>query len=167
MKVLAFFLAALMIISLPSCKGEDKLPSCKEILYEMMESEIGLPAGNVYYMHANEGDDGYLSDYLIYALYGDGEKPVMADGWLDLAVFLPSSAHPCEMAVFLCDGEDTATDTARMLCRRLDVVRAVKHTPEYANYFESATVTVIRNYVLLVVSSDTENAIRVASKIIG
>ena len=166
MRVLAFFLIFLLIFSLPSCKKED-LSSCEAILSEMMENEVGLPAGKIYLMHANEGDENYLSDYLMFALYGDGEKPVMADGWLDLAVFLPSSDHPCEIAVFLCDCEDTATDTARMLCRRLDMIRTAKHKTEYSHYFESATVTVVRNYVLFVISSDSENAIKAASKIIG
>ena len=133
----------------------------------MMENEVGLPAGKIYLMHANEGDENYLSNYLICALYGDGEDPVMADGWLDLAIFLPSSAHPCEFAVILCDSEDTATDTARLLCRRLDAIRTAKGAGEYAKLTENATVTVIGNYALLIISSDTENAIKSASKIIG
>ena len=166
MKIIAAFLILLLPFSFVAC-GRQENTSCREILSKMTDAEVGLPSGKIYSLSAPRGDGEYLSEHLINSLYGDGSTPVMADGWLDLAIFLPSSAHPCEMAVFLCDGEDTATDTARMLCRRLDVVRTVKHTSEYANYFESATVTVIRNYVLLVVSSDTENAIRVASKIIG
>ena len=166
MRILAVFLTLLLIFSLPSCKRED-FPSCRDILSAMLENEIGLPAGRVYYLHSAKGDDSFLSDHLINALYGEGERPVMADGWLDLAIFLSLGDHPCEMAVFLCDGEDTAKDTARMLCRRLDVIRTAKSEGEYARLTENATVTVIGNYALLIISSDTENAIKSASKIIG
>jgi hypothetical protein len=69
--------------------------------------------------------------------------------------------------VILCDSEDTATDTARLLCRRLDTIRTVKGEGEFSSMIESATVTVIENFALLIISSDTENAIKSASKIIG
>ena len=132
-----------------------------------MQAEIGLPAGKTYSARAPEGDGEYISEHLINSLYGNGKKPVMADGWIDIAIFLPSSAHPCEFAVILCDSEDTATDTARLLCRRLDAIRTAKGAGEYAKLTENATVTVIGNYALLIISSDTENAIKSASKIIG
>lgn len=167
MKNITLFVILLLLFSLlPSC-AHSQNPDCREILGEMTQAEIGLPAGKIYSMRADEGDEEYISDHLINSLYGDGKLPVMADGWLDLAVFLPSSAHPCEFAVILCDSEDTATDTARLLCRRLDVIRTAKSDEKYASYLDSATVTVMRNYVLFIISSDTENALRSASKIIG
>ena len=166
MRALALFLTVLLIFSLPSCKNGD-LPSCKEILSEILENEVGLPPGRVYYLHSAKGDESFLSDHLINALYGNGESPVMAEGWLDIALFLPSSAHACEFAVILCDSEDTATDTARLLCRRLDSIRTAKGGEENAHLIKGATVTVLGNYALLIISSDTQNAIKSASKIIG
>lgn len=166
MKKTAFILILFLIFTLPSC-AERETPSCREILGELMNAEIGLPAGKTYSMTAPEGDDEYLPDALVNILYGDGERPVMADGWLDLAVFLPTSQHPCEFAVFFCNSEDTATDTARMLCRRLDLIRTAKIGGEYDTQIESATVTVMGNHVLLIISSDTQNAIRTAAKAIG
>ena len=166
MKKILSFLIILFILALPSC-AERNIPSCREVLGEIIAAEVGIPAGKVYSFTPPEGDSEHPPDSLIAVLYGNGEKPVMAGGWLDVAFFLPSSSHPCELAVFLCDSEDTAIDTARMLCCRLDTLRIAKGAEEYAHYLDKANVTVIRNYVLFLVSSDTENALKVASKIIG
>jgi hypothetical protein len=118
-------------------------------------------------MHAADGDEEHLPDKLIARLFGEGATPDVASGWLDLALFLPTTAHPCEFAVILCDSSDTATDTARLLCRRLDAIHTARSESEYARLTENATVTVIGNYAMLIISSDTENAIKSASKIIG
>ena len=165
MKIIAAFLILLLPFSFVAC-GRQENTSCREILHAMTEAEIGLPSGKIYSLSAPRGDDEYLSEHLINSLYGDGSTPVMADGWLDLALFLPTSAHPCEFAVILCDSEDTATDTARLLCRRLDAIRTVKGDGKFAHILDSATVTVIGNYAMLIISSDTPNALKTASKII-
>ena len=165
MKRIILILTLLLLFSLPSCAARE-MPTCRDILGEIMQSEIGLPAGKVYSMHAPDGDGEQLPDKLIARIFGEGTTPAVASGWLDLALFLPTSAHPCEFAVILCDSEDTATDTARMLCRRLDSIRTAKSEGEYARLAENATVTVIGNYAMLIISSDTPNAMRTAAKII-
>lgn len=166
MKILAAFFILLIPFSFVAC-GNPPKNDCCDILYAMTDAEVGLPSGRIYSMRAMRGDEEYLSEHLINSLYGEGGTPVMANGWLDLAVFLPSLDHPCEMAVFLCDSKDSANDTARMLSRRLGSLRQIKQDSEFSYYFESASVTIRGNYVLLVISSDTENAIKSASKIIG
>lgn len=166
MKKFALVLIIVITLLFPSCAERGLVP-CREVLLEMTGAEVGLPSGKIYSLSAPRGDGEYLSEHLINSLYGDGSTPVMSDGWLDLALFLPSSAHPCEMAVFLCNSRDTANDTARMLCRRLGSLRQAKGNGELSYYFESASVTVRGNYVLLVISSDTENILKVASKAIG
>lgn len=166
MKKIALILTLFVIFALSACTEREK-PSCREILGEIMLSEVGLPAGKVYSMSAPYGDSEHLPENLIARLFGEGTTPPASSGWLDLALFLPTSAHPCEFAVILCDSEDTATDTARLLCRRLDAIRTAKGNGEYSQMTENATVTVIGNYALLVISSDTQNALRTALKIIG
>lgn len=166
MRIIAAFLILLLPFSFVAC-GRQENTSCREILHAMTEAEIGLPTGKVYSMHSPDGDGEQLPDKLIARIFGEGTTPAVASGWLDLALFLSTSAHPCEFAVILCDSEDTATDTARLLCRRLDAIRTAKGAGEYAKLTENATVTVIGNYALLIISSDTENAIKSASKIIG
>ena len=166
MKKFALVLTVFLILALPACAEREK-PSCREILDAIMLSEAGLPAGKVYSMHAPNGDEEYLPENLIARLFGEGTTPTASSGWLDLALFLPAYAHPCEFAVILCNSPDTATDTARLLCRRLDAIRTAKGDGEHSQMTENATVTVIGNYVLLIISSDTQNALRTASKIIG
>lgn len=164
-KITLFFCLLLIILTLPSC-AERERPSCREILGEIMLSEVGLPAGKVYSMLAEVGDVEHLPDTLTARLFGEGSTPPVSRGWLDLALFLPSSSHPCEFAVILCDSEDTATDTARLLCRRLDSIRTAKGDGDFSNLLDNATVTLIGNYALLIISSDTQSALKTASKII-
>lgn len=140
--------------------------SCRKVLETMMISEIGLPAGQIYDLTAKAGDDEYLEERIINSLFGEGSSPPMRQGWIDLAIFLPSSSHPCELAVFLCDTPDTATDTARVLCHRLDVIKSGKKDCEYSAMLDSASVTIIGNYVIFVISSDTEKSIKAAREII-
>lgn len=127
-----------------------------------MEAEIDIPAGRIYDLRAAEGNEEYLEDRVINSLFGDGSSPPMREGWLDLALFLPTSAHPCELAVFLCNTPDTATDTARLLCRRLDTIKSAKNDTEYSAMLSLAAVTVIGNYVLLTISKDPALAVRTA-----
>ena len=151
----------LLSLSLPSCSMREPT-SCRRILGEMMACEIGLPAGTIYDLSAKEGYDEYIEERVINSLFGEGSAPPMRQGWLDLALFLPTSLHPCELAVFLCDSPDTASDTARLLCRRLDVIRSAKAGSEHAAILDSATVTIIENYVLFIISSDTAASLRAA-----
>lgn len=167
MKRLSALLLCIILcaLSIPSC--QDRAPvSCREVLGELMKNEIGLPAGQIYDLLAPEGDDEYLDERVIAALFGEGSAPPMREGWLDLALFLPSSSHPCELAVFLCDSPDTATDTARLLCQRLDVIKSTKKNHANATMLNTATITVMGNYVLFIISSDTESAIKIAKRML-
>ena len=156
----------IILLLLPSCAQKEPIP-CREILDKLTDAEIGLPAGQIYDLVAPEGEEEYLEERLINSLFGEGASPPMRSGWLDLALFLPTSSHPCEFAIFLCDTPDTATDTARLLCRRLDIVKTSKKGDTNALILDSATVTIIGNYVLLIISSDTQNAIKIAANLIG
>ncbi|MBE6584789.1 MAG: hypothetical protein E7649_07465 [Ruminococcaceae bacterium] len=159
-------LLPLIVITLCSC-GNKKLVTCREVIASLTESEVGLPAGKVYDMRADEGNDEHLAASLLCALYGNGGKPTAADSWVDCAIFLSATEHPCEFAVFLCDSRDSAIDTARALSMRLDTVRLTKKAPQYCQMLESARVTIIKNYVVLIISSDAENALKTAKKQIG
>ncbi len=168
MKKLALFLAFLFAVMplLSSCAEHTPIP-CREILDALLKNESALPAGRIYSIKAAKGDTEYLPERLINALYSGGEEPPMRSGWLDIAMFLPTSSHPCELAVILCDSPDTATDTARLLCSRLDSVKAFKADDEYSHILGSASVSIVKNYVLLIISSDAQEALKTAKKIIS
>ncbi len=148
---------------LSACSKSAPVP-CRDILSAVMERESGLPAGRIYDMRAAEGNEEFMPERLLSALYGDGKSPSMRSCWLDIALFLPSSSHPCELAVILCDSDDTAADTSRLLLHRLDIIRTAKKDAESSDILDNASVTVIGNYVLFIISSDTQGALKAARK---
>lgn len=180
--LISFLLIASALLS--SCAYSSEIIPCRDIISELTSLEIGLPAGKIYSASAGEGENGYISDSLLTSLFG-GEMNTLIDGWLDYAFFLPSGSHPCEFIVILCDTPTTAKDTARLLSRRLNTLRTAnkaggnkidsttatnatkKATTDTAAYLENAAVMISRNYVLLIISSDTATAKKKALAIIG
>lgn len=156
-----FFALLILVLSLSSC-APSKNVSCRDIVGAMTDAEIGLPAGRYYSLSADKGDREYASRSLISSLFGGGRYPKLAEGWLDLALYLSIGNHPCEFAVILCRDRDTAHDTATLLLKRLSAVRQTKSDPQYASLLQNASVTLVGNYAILIVSSDVENALKIA-----
>ena len=166
-KAAVFFLAILLIIcSLTSCGGQKRPISCREILSSVTDAEIGLPAGKFYSLKALEGEDEYLPPSLIGSLLGNGSYPEVAESWLDCALYLSLGAHPCEFAVILCQSRDDAEDTAKLFCARLASIKLVKSKSEHADLLDDAKITITGNYVLFIISSDSDTALSVAKKAI-
>lgn len=161
-----YWTVLLIIFLLTSCTKSNLTP-CREILGALVDAEVDLPAGKIYDMRAAEGEDEYLSESLIFALLGNGAMPTVYDSWIDCALFLSLGSHPCEFAVFLCDSHDTAQDTARLFCSRIDAVKTLKGGGEYAHILDGARVCIIKNYVVLLISSDGDTAEKKARQAIG
>ena len=141
-------------LSLISCSKEK--PSTQSILNHLIKNEVSLPSGRVYLSTAPEGSDFYVSDSLLSALYGGGSTPIESKLWIEYSIFLSTTAHPCEFAVFLCTDTNGASDTAKMLCRRLDILKSAWLDSEYSAYVESAEITVLKNYCIFTISSDSK-----------
>ena len=156
-----FFALIIFIVSLPSCSSVDD-PSCREIVGELTKAEIGLPAGRFYTLSADKGDPEYASKSLISSLFGGGRYPKLAEGWIDLALFLSTGSHPCEFAVILCRDRDVAHDTATLLLSRLSTVKLTKADSKYADMLQTASVTIVGNYAILLISRDAKHALKVA-----
>ena len=163
----ALFFAVLLLFSLTSCAYQEEKISCREIILTLTESEISLPAGKIYDGSAREGDEEYLPDSMIAALLGGGSMPEIAEGWLDCAFFLPLADHPCEFAVIFCKDSDTALDTAKLLSAHLNYVKLIKSSEQHQAYFSGALVTVVGNYAILIISSDSETALKQVKKLIS
>ena len=167
-KSFTLFLCAVILcgaVCLTSCS--QKSATAQSVLYAMMTAEIGLPSGNVYLSDAPEGDNGYTSDSLLAALYGDGSAPVESGEWLEFAIFLSGAKHPCEFGVFLCESAQSASDTGKMLCRRLDILKTAWSGTEYSSYVDNASVCVSGNFCILIISSDASSARKAAMTLIG
>lgn len=166
-------LALFTVLGLCSCGYSNEIVPCENIVKAITDSEIGLPAGKIYSASAGEGESGYIPDSLLNSLFGGGGKISLFDSWIDYSFFMPSSVHPCEIVVILCNSPENAKDTARLLCRRLNTIRNVKDDSQNINatdlalYLDGAEVTISRNYVLLIISSDTAAAKKTALALIG
>lgn len=166
-RLLTLLLTILIICtSLCSCGAKDYAP-CRDVLGALIDSEVGLPAGKAYDMRAPEGDGEYLPESLLGTLYGNGGLPPVASAWIDCALFLSLGEHPCEFAVFLCDSNGSAVDTARILCSRLDSVKTIKGGGEYDALLGGARVCIVKNYVVFLISSDSDAAEKTARRAIG
>ena len=158
-----FLILLILSVLLSSCEKKEVL-SCSQLLRAMTDAEIDLPAGKYYSLSAAEGDDEYLSRSLLTALYGNGALPRVTEAWSDCALYLPFSDHPCEFAVIYCRDLDSAEDTARLMSARLAVLKNAKSSHEYSEMLEKARVVIVGNYTLLVISSDSESAIKIFKK---
>ena len=159
-----FFAFLILVSALASCKSQEPQKSCREILGILTDCEIGLPAGKFYSLSATESDGEYLSDSLISSLLGGGSYPEIANDWLDCAFYLSLGGHPCEFDIILCKSHDAAEDTARLLNARLSAIKITKTAHEYAKMIENAKVTVTGNYAILIISTDSGNALKVFLK---
>ena len=167
MRIKIFLIILLVMCFAFSVSCSAKRPSCRQALGTLIESEVGLPAGKIYDMSAIEGDFEFLPESLLCALLGNGAMPAVRDSWIDGALFLSLGTHPCEFAVFLCDSRDAAQDTARLFCSRIDSVKTLKGGGEYSDMLENTRVCIIKNYVVLIISSDSATAESVVRKAIG
>lgn len=156
----------LLLIFLLPVGCAQKHPSAEQILCALTQNEIGLPAGQIYLASAPPDQAAYLSPELISAMYAGGELPWQLSLCEDYGIFLSSAQHPCEFAVFLCYSRSD-TDLLSAMCHaRLDALRAHYKGTAYAHYTDSALVVVVGRYVLLLVSCDPENALKVARQVI-
>ncbi len=163
--LLLFLVFLILMFCLISCSRRALTP-CRDVLKVLTEREAALPAGKTYDLKASRGESEYLPERLINSLFGDGEAPAAREGWIDASLFLSSGVEHFELAVILTSSPDNATDTARLLLRRLDMLRtAVKG--EGSEHLDNAKVTVIGNYALLIMSDDPEGSLRAASDLIG
>lgn len=162
----AIFLCIPLMLSLFAC-GNEGAPTCLEILETMTSCEVGLPAGETFFLQAEEGEEGYLSASLLSALYGNGALPEVSRDWVDAAIFLPAKQVACELAVILCSSRSAAEDTAELFCSRLSVLRSGKDDTQSRENLEGALAVQIGNYALMILSSDAPTALKRAQRLIG
>ena len=160
--------APLLILSilLLLCACAKEQATAALVLDALVDAEIGLPAGQIYLSAASEDDASYLSPDLVAALYGEGEPPWQLSLLEDYGLFLSTAQHPCEFAVFRVRARSDTDDVAAMCLSRLDTLRMHYKDTAYAAYLQNARVVVCGKYVLVLISSDPEHALRAAKGVI-
>lgn len=153
---------ALSILSFSACRKRNvDFPICHDIVKAICAKEISLPAGKIYYSTAEKIDDGYINEDMLASVLGGGKNLAIFELWDDIALFLPSSEHPCEIIAVHCASVADTSDTALLLSSRLSDIKNAK-SEKYPEYFDSCEIFIIKNYVLMIVSSDVENAFKIA-----
>ena len=164
------FYVCLLILPLLLCACARTDASPEQILSALLDAEIGLPAGQVYLASAPQDCEAYLAPDLMAALYGEGEPPWQLALVEDYGIFLSTAQHPCEFAVFRTYARSDTDDVAAMCCARLDALRIhyknTQYAAQYAHYVQDARVVVIGKYVLLLISSDPDHALRAAERVL-
>ena len=161
-RVLLLVLSILLLL----CACAKEQATAAQVLDALVAAEIGLPAGQIYLSAASEDDTSYLSPDLVAALYGEGELPWQLSLLEDYGLFLSTAQHPCEFAVFRTRARSDTDNVAAMCLSRLDALRIHYKDTQYASYTQSARVVVIGKYVLLLISSDPDHALRAAQRVL-
>ena len=168
-----------------SCEGR-QTPSALEVMLAMTDASTDTAAGDLYLLPGAHSliETGRAEERKIYArcanrellsaaFFGarsDGENAnidqrlqgILDDG----ALYLSTTASPEQYIVLHCISRGDTTDVAMLLEGRLETLRRQYRHTEWEQMVESAQILIIKKYVLLIVSSHQENALKAAEKII-
>ena len=155
----AFFLCLVFLLPLVGCaEGQ----SAKEAAREAVD-RLHLPAGNLYFPHAQSHEEGYLSPSLRFALFGKEGDVLLATAH-DGAVYLGLGLEePLEFALLSFSTHAEARRAAGALSARLSALRRL--SPASPNLV-GAGVWVIKNAVFYTVLPDNEGARHLLSRLV-
>lgn len=161
--LLLFIVTALSLFS-SSCSREIEIPRTNQIISTLCDTEINLPAGRIYSSDFDKTDKNYLQDRLLASYFGEPNIEKYKNDWASYSFFLSSSAHPCEFVAIYCSTPEALIDTSRMLASRLDTKKKL-FCDKFKEYTDEGAVITIKNYAVLIISSDTETAVKAIKKI--
>lgn len=160
------FILIFLLIMLCSCKSADNgRVKCSEAVDAVYDAEVAKCPGVIYSLNAIEGESGHMSRTMMSAVLGGGKELDIFKLWDDAAMFLPSGEHPFEIAIIHCKSSNDTGDTSKLLASRLDMLKNAK-AEKYPEYFEDASVTVIGNYCIMIISCDSSEALKTVKGII-
>lgn len=160
-RIILLFLT--LALPLSACSRAPQLPNTEKLIIAMCQAEIGLPAGEIYSTDVDGSSPRFLTDRLLASYFGDPNIEKHSAAWLSCSIFLSSSDHPCEFAVILCQTPESLTDTARLLASRLDSIKR-NANEKFSSYTEQAAVITYKNYAILIVSGNTDAAVKAMRK---
>ena len=134
-----------------SCKTEST--SAEEMLSSIMAKSKGLPAGEIYFKGASEGEKGYFSPSLCASMYGEKAYDMLAFVE-DYAIYMSSVQAPYEIAVFECFSSTDAEKIGTLCLERAEILRVLLGKTEWRALVDSASVNVSGRTVIMTV---TEN----------
>lgn len=150
----------LCAVCLPLCASCSSHKELDLALEEMCRTEAMLPAGQKYLL-SEPLKKGWkkLSQEHLATLFRSTTFPPALENVTQGALYL-SFSHPFEIAVFACASRADCDAVAQLCLGRLEAVRSYWRESEYAEVCNSGSVTVCGNYVLMVISSSPEDAVK-------
>ena len=161
-RVFVFFLV--LTITLSACSKSPEIPRTEQIISALCENEINLPVGNIYSSDLDTDSKNYLNDTLLSAYFGEPNIDKYKSDWISYSIFIHSGVHVCEFAAIYCSTPESIIDTAKLLLSRLDSIKK-QAAAEFPLYTDEAQVITRGNYVMLIISSDTQSAIKAIKKV--
>ena len=135
-----------------------KYDNARALFDEFCDVYGTLPAGKLFVSTANEWDEEYLSDEIIYSMYTDTRGVCYYDLVAESAIYLCSSPDVfCEFAVFICRDNTDTQAVAKMCHARIDMARELRNLVN-TEYSESARVEIFGNVVVMSVLPDAKKA---------
>ncbi len=165
-KIAVFILLFSVLAVFCSCDNDANV---REVISAISASCPNAPAGKVYFSDAELGEDEYISDQLISALFGNGTYPSEFETIESYALRISSFTTPCEYAVFKAKTIDDTAEIAAMCRKRIDAVQTLVNRggkDEEKTVAESATVFITGRFVLLAMTEDNETVIDAAKGVL-
>ena len=157
MKLFRFIVLLLLVLCLCSCTYGEKEPA--EILSVLMEETDGLPMGVIYVAGAEEGEDGYLSELMAEALYGEDATECFALVQ-DYSIYLSAYAAPYEIAVFKCYSSTDASRVEQLCRQRADIVSVAIRSTEFYGLCENIRIVKRGRTVVFAMTDEPESTVR-------
>ncbi len=158
--------AVMFSLAVTGCASAVGLPASAESVLAAMTQAAGegWPTGTSYSLTSPPESKNALSSTMISALYGPAARRWLtgdAPPVVDAAVFLSTTMHPAELAVFRCADEEAAGAVAAVCRSRIETLRDHWGETPHAAWVNNAAVTVRGDYVLLAVATDPDPLLRV------
>ena len=154
---LILLLCAVWLPLLSSCSPRKELDLALE---EMCRTEGSLPAGQKYLLSKpTKKEWKQISEEHLAALFRSASLPPALENVTEGALYL-SFSHPFEIAVFACESRGDCDAVAQLCLGRLEGLRAYWGESSYAEICDRGRVLNCGNYVLMIVCSSPEEAVK-------
>lgn len=153
MRFFCFILVLAIIMSGVSCGANNK--PCIDILNEITDGVEKLPAGKIYRSQSEAGTDGYFTDSMRNAMYGEDSERYFSL-MEEYALFASSSGVPCEIAVFKCYSATDARSVEFMCRNRAQLLVVALNGTGFSELCDEISVIREGRYVVFVMAEGYE-----------
>ncbi|MBE6667999.1 MAG: hypothetical protein E7607_06810 [Ruminococcaceae bacterium] len=148
MRFFSLILILAVALSLVCCGTNNK--PCEKILNGITDDVKNLPAGKIYRSHSEAGTDGYFTESMRKAMYGEDSERYFS--LMEEYALFVSSGEPCEIAVFKCYSATDARSVEFMCMNRLQLLRVALNGTGFSSLCDGIRVIREGRYVVFVMA---------------